>query len=245
MAEQYKKYLVSAFFSVVVLFVLVAAYFLLSNRGFYSQKEPIDNLQRNSYFPLYADQDSNYVYVFECEISEITDENIKFEFGDGQFDYVNIKSLAKCKYNDSNEKTQELWAIIGAVIDKEDGSYIAFGDRSYNFTIMPQFATGTKLRQMLEEYVIEVGKFDESAKLGEDDILQLLIVNGENQMAQINTTEPNGTSDFVYYGSGLTKSWNTDDFIQFIKTGNPKLLPKLPDGRPFIPALRVSYKVDN
>lgn len=196
-------------------------------------------------FPLTTSESAGFAYRFYCTTNKINNENTEFIYGEGKFDHITFKLTADCTYKDITNEEQKIVVPLGSIIENENGSFYAYADKSfYAYPVeIPSLLTGEKIKDRIEEYVNTNYNRETEFSLDLGTLLKITIINGENKFANANTLEPNGSSDFIYYGSGFTKSWKNMDFEQFIKTGNKQFLPELPDGRKFIPALRVSIEI--
>lgn len=238
-----KKYVLLSLVSVVFIFLVLGTLFLLNKYPFQQENESLTQ-PKLSFFPIETDAGSNFAYSFECEVKDVQNTNIEYRFGDNKHDYVLFRSLASCSYLDSESNEKSIYVALGSVVESDEGFFIAYGDRSINFPIWPEFATGEKLNEMLENYFKEIHALDYDPKIGQGDTIRVTLIKGENTMAKINSEEYNGTSDYVYYGFGLTKSWEETSFDNFVNTGNPEYLPKTTDEKAFVPALRITYVKD-
>lgn len=241
--EKNKKIIFSALItSVLITIVIIIWLFFPKSNSVPTQN--FTNTEQTSVFPLFTDENAAYVYYLECTISEIKEETIEYPH-DGLEKNLIFKLLAKCFYPDNQDNMQEVWVPLGTVMEDNNETYVAYGSRSRPRPIIPEFGTGQRLKELIEENYATNNNITDTIQITQGDRLLLSLIKGENAMAQENVNSPNGTSDFIYYGSGFTKTLTDANFDSFIQTGNTKDLPRLSNGEPLLPILRAEYLGNN
>lgn len=216
------------------------------------QLETLDNV-----WPQNPDADAGYMAKIL-----VMQENLAL----GNIDLGNciVKALSSVHYLDANGNQQgndqSIWALDGGLCKVGDTYYPFFGTRSLNIPIPdPAAVPPQNVVDRYEDYLRDVAGYSSDYEFGSPgEILEVDMVIGENQMAQTNVDEPNGSSDLATYGSGMTRSWSEENARLFWETGDPQYLPVFPEGtvveidgvqvdvsgQHYIPALRVGVPLN-
>lgn len=186
-------------------------------------------------WPIAPDAGSNYV-------GNLFARHLNLGYGSIEINNSIIKSISSITYVDSTgiirgsenaqNSDQNVWILNGGLSLVNGKYYPFFGTRSLNIEIPdPSAVPGQNVIMQYERYLREVFGYPADYRYGTfGEVLEIDMVIGDNDMAEENTTNWNGSSDFATYGSGLIDVWSESDAQLFWETGDPQYLPTFPEG---------------